>query len=57
MIPNHFQDKRHSMWKPKEIFIHNKVKNDPVAQNVLAHCPDAIVHFWGPALKNPRKGP
>lgn len=52
MIPNHFQDKRHSMWKPKEIFIHNEVKNDPVAQNILAQCTDAIVHFVSSGLVN-----
>ena len=33
------------MWKPKEVFIHNKVKDDHVAQNVIAQCPSATIHF------------
>jgi len=32
-------------WKPKEIIVHSKVRNDPVAISFIKKCPDASVKY------------
>ena len=33
------------MWRPKEIIIHERVKNDPVTQGILKKCPGTPVKY------------
>ncbi len=33
------------MWKPKEIIVHEKVKNDPAALRILDKCPEVPVRY------------
>ena len=32
-------------WKPKEIIVHERIKDDPVAENILRRCPNVPVHY------------
>ena len=32
-------------WKPKEIIIHNKVKDDAVTKNIVKHCPEVPTKY------------
>lgn len=34
-----------TLWHPREIFIHQKVKDDPVTQHILAQCPGIPVQY------------
>jgi len=32
-------------WKPKELIINNKVKNNPVTKNIMEQCPDVPIKY------------
>ncbi len=34
-----------TMWKPKEIVVNNKVKNDPITIHILKQCKDSLVSY------------
>ncbi len=42
--------KKTAMWKPKEIFINNQVKDDLVSRNIVKQCPESIVHYTSSGL-------
>ena len=33
------------MWKPKEILVHEEVRDDPVTKRILDHCNGVPVRF------------
>ena len=42
-------------WKPKEIIIHDAVRDDPVTEKVLSRCPDVPVRAVASALPSDAK--
>ena len=38
-------DDKVEQWKPKEIIIHESVKNDPITHYFLAQCPGILVQY------------
>ena len=40
------------MWKSKEIFIYNKVKDDPVSLNIVEQCPESRIIYTSSGKAN-----